>query len=386
MDKLVYLYYPLVLLLLLWGSKWFGRKQWNEEFFSLNQSKMWQGFFAVCIMLHHAGQKTCAHWLNKRFIIPGLEFFVPIGYYFVAFFLVCSGYGLYVSWKGKEGYLKGFVRRRILPLVVAFYVTEWLFLAARLIMGEKMDALQIFYYVTGIQQANPNAWFVIALPIFYFMFWLCFRFIKKEGWAFAGLFVLVLGWMLIGCATNHNDWWMKGEWWYNTALFFPLGLVFAKYKDAFVRAAKKCWWPAIILTVVLGVLLYYYSEFAQNYFSYYCEWVKVLGQRVFRRFMCAIAQHGAALMFVLFVLLLGLKVKIGNKVLTFMSAVTLEFYLVHALFIDLFGFNFFDVLPSLWYIKNVFLYVIVVAVCSVPATLLLRKVLHPRQQMMPKLK
>ena len=52
MDKLVYLCYPLALLLLFWGSKWYGRKQWNEESFSLSQTKAWQGFFAVMILLN----------------------------------------------------------------------------------------------------------------------------------------------------------------------------------------------------------------------------------------------------------------------------------------------------------------------------------------------
>ena len=116
MDKLVYLCYPLALLLLFWGSKWYGRKQWNEESFSLSQTKAWQGFFAVMILLHHVGQKTCASWLDRRWPrMPGLELFVPIGYYFVAFFLVCSGFGLYKSWKSKENYLKGFVKKRVSP-------------------------------------------------------------------------------------------------------------------------------------------------------------------------------------------------------------------------------------------------------------------------------
>lgn len=386
MDKLVYLYYPLVLLLLFWGSKWYGCKQWNEEFFSLDQSKMWQGFFAVCIMLHHAGQKTCAPWLQKWYIRPGLDFFVPIGYFLVGFFLLCSGYGLYVSWKRKENYLKGFIRRRVLPLVVAFYVTEWIFLVVRLLMGEKIDTPRIIYYIIGLQQANPNAWFVIAMPIFYLMFYLCFRFIKKEGWAITGVFALILCWVLIGCATDHNDWWMKGEWWYNSALFFPLGLLFGKYKDGFVRVMKKCWWPAIILCVVLGFGLYYLAEYARNAYGYYCEWNKVFSERFLRRIVTVLAEQGPELMFVLFFVLLGMKVKIGNKVLAFMGAVTLEFYLIHALFIDLFGFNFFDVVKSLKYIKNVFLYTLVVAACSIPATLLLRKILHPKQPILPPVK
>lgn len=389
MDKLIYLAYPLVLLALLWGSKWYGRNKWNEDFFSLDQSKMWQGFFAICILLHHAGQKTCAPWMpNKNLIRPGLDFFVPIGYFFVAFFLICSGYGLYVSWKRKPDYLKGFFRRRVLPLILTFYVVEWMYLAVRLLLGEKMDATQILYYITGIQLANHNSWFVLALPIFYLMFWLCFRFLKSEGAAMTGVFTLILAYVLLGCSLNHldKDMWMCGEWWYNTAIFFPLGLLFGKYKDAIVRGAKQCWLPLMILSVFFGVLLYFGAELVQGNLSYYCEWVKVPSERLLRRFMCVLSQNGAALMFVVFMVLLGLKVKIGNGVLRFMGAITLEFYLVHGLFVELFGFDFLEVIPSLVFIKNVALYTLVVAACSLPVTLLVRKLLHPKQPLLPKVK
>ncbi len=390
MDKLVYLYYPLVLLLLLWGSKWFfGRNKWNEDFFSLDQSKMWQGFFAVCILLHHTGQKTCAPWMpNKKFIVPGLEFFVPIGYFFVAFFLVCSGYGLYVSYKRKPDYLKGFLRKRVLPLILTFYAVEWMYLATRLLMGQKLDTIQIIYYFTGIQLANPNSWFVLALPIFYVMFWLCFRFIKKENAALTGVFVLVLAYVMFGCTLNHldKDMWLCGEWWYNTAIFFPLGLLFGKHKDAIVRGVKDCYLPIMALTVLFGVIAYFGGELVLNKLGYYCEWVKEPTERFLFRFMSVMSQTGAALMFVNFFVMLGLKVKIGNGVLRFMSAITLEFYLVHGLFVELFGCDFMEIkgIQSLCYIKNVFLYVIVVAACSLVVTLLLRKILHPKQPFFPK--
>ena len=97
-------------------------------------------------------------------------------------------------------------------------------------------------------------------------------------------------------------------------------------------------------------------------------------------------QNGAALMFVIFIVLLGLKVKIGNGVLRFMGAITLEFYLVHGLFVELFGFDFLEVVSSLKYIKNVPLYTLVVAACSLPVTLLVRKLLHPKQAFLPRVK
>lgn len=387
MEKLVYLFYPMALLLLLFGSKWYGRKQWNEEAFSLGQSKAWQGFFAAMIMLHHVGQKTCASWLDRRWPrMPGLELFVPIGYYFVAFFLLCSGFGLYKSWKKKENYLQGFVKKRVLPLVITFFVTDWVFILVRLALGEKMDLTKVIYYITGIQQPNPNAWFVIALPIFYLMFYLCFRLIKREGWALFGTCLLVLLWVLIGCATDHNDYWFRGEWWYNSALFFPLGLLFAKWEGKIVPHLKKYYLLYLVGTAAAVWGLYRCSVLAEGQFGYYCEWLPSLWGRIGRRFVTAMAQHGAAGAFVLFVYLVGLKVKIGNRALKFMSAITLEFYLVHGLFVELFAFKTLDSFKPLYYINNAFFYGMAVLLCAIPFSLLLRKLVHPKAKFFPEVK
>ena len=95
---------------------------------SLSQTKELQGFTAVCIVFHHLGQKTCAPWLNPKYIVHGLDFFVPIGYLLVAVFLFCSGYGMYKSYHTKENYLEGFFARRFMPLILAFLTTECMFL------------------------------------------------------------------------------------------------------------------------------------------------------------------------------------------------------------------------------------------------------------------
>lgn len=61
MEKLVYLFYPMALLLLLFGSKWYGRKQWNEEAFSLGQSKAWRSCYAP-----FPSPCCCASWCTPR--------------------------------------------------------------------------------------------------------------------------------------------------------------------------------------------------------------------------------------------------------------------------------------------------------------------------------
>ena len=114
----MYLFYFLLAGLIFWGARYAGRGEWNEDYTSLKQTKILQGVAALGIALHHMSQKTCAPWHPSAFIVHGMDPFIPMGYMLVGVFLFCSGLGLYKSFKSKPGYLKGFFRRRILPVVI----------------------------------------------------------------------------------------------------------------------------------------------------------------------------------------------------------------------------------------------------------------------------
>lgn len=375
MSNLVYIYYPILAVILFWGAKISPRKQWNEGFMSLEQTKAIQGFSAICIMFHHISQKTCAPWLQSRYIRHGLDPFVNIGYFFVGIFLFCSGYGLYKSVTSKPNYLVGFFKKRILPLILAFYTTGWIFMIARVLIGEKIKGAKWIWYFTGLQMPNPNTWYVIAVPFFYFAFYLAFKFCKTEGKAIFMTCLVVFLYTLLGTFINHNDWWMRGEWWYNSVHLFSIGLLFGKFEKPIVEKIKKFYIPLMIIGFILVFFLYGLSQFFTATVSYYGEqWGA--DHVVLRRWVCLIAQMLASNAFVFFVFMANMKIKIGNKVLAFMGTLTLEFYLIHGLFIELFGFNFCDVAKSLYYIKNVALMVLVVAIPSVPAAMGLQKLHH----------
>ena len=123
---MIYAVYPLMLLALLWGSRISKKGRWNDEAFSLRQMKAIQGFTALCIMLHHCGQKNSASWIDKKYYVGGLEFFVPSGFILVSFFTFCAGYGLYKSFKTKPGYLEnGYFRKHIIPIIVFTIATKF---------------------------------------------------------------------------------------------------------------------------------------------------------------------------------------------------------------------------------------------------------------------
>ncbi len=371
----MYLFYFLLALLMFFGTKGCARGSWNEEYTSLKQTKMLQGITALGVALHHMAQKTCAPWHPAIYTVHGLDLFVPIGYLFVSVFLFCSGLGLYKSLHTKPDYLKHFIRRRILTMIIAFYLSEWIHTAVRLLMRQKMDLTKILWYLSGLHMANPNAWYLIVIPFFYLVFWAAFRFCKREGFAIFWVFVFTLAYTVLGAYIGHQDnWWMQGEWWYNSIILFPVGLLFGKFEKPVTRFFRKGYWFWLLLSFAGIFLLFRQSEWLNNsVWGYYDAFSSRM--RVPHSLMSAGGQWLVCLFYVAFCFLLMMKVRIGNKTLAWLGSITLEFYLMHGLFVELFGFNFMDITKSLVYIKKVPLYILAVLACSAAAAVLFRRIL-----------
>ncbi len=366
----MYLFYFLLGGVLFFGARLRRPGEWNEDNTSLAQTKALQGFASLCIALHHMAQKTCAPWHPVHQIVHGLDFFVPIGYLFTSLFLFGSGLGLYKSWKGRPDYLKGFVRRRILPIAAAFCLSEWIHLGVRLLMGEKLDAAGILWYLSGLGMANPNAWYVIAIPFFYLAFYLTFRYCRREGTAIALTAAFTLLYTLLGASVDHQSvTWMRGEWWYNSVALFPLGLLYGKYEKRIFAFFRRGYWAHLAVSFAAVLLLYQVSLMADRAWGYYGEnWHDPL--TIPHRLGCCVSQWAVCAALVHFCCLLTMKVRIGNGLLRALGAGTLGFYLMHGLFVEMFGFDFMGAAPSLLYIRNVPLYIAAVLACSAAAAFL----------------
>ena len=269
----IYLVYFLLGILLCYGVEICPRGTWNEDYTSRDQTKILTGIMALGVALHHLAQKTCVSWVPVNVRVHGLDFFADIGFPVVAVFFFCSGLGLYRSLHSKKDYLKDFPRRRVLRIVIAFYLSEWVYTAVRLLMGERMNPAKIFWYLSGLHMANSYSWYVIVIPFFYLAFWAAFRFCRKEGFAFFWVFAFTLAYTVLGTLIDHqNTWWMRGEWWYNSVILFPLGLVFGRFEKPVTRFFRKGYWIWLLFSAAAVILLYLQSDwFLSHRWGYYWE-------------------------------------------------------------------------------------------------------------------
>ena len=235
-----------------------------------------------------------------------------------------------------------------------------------------MSAKDVICYILGLHMANMNAWYLVAIIFFYFFFYLAFRFCKREGIAILWMFIACFLYALLGAIVGHQGyWWMRGEWWYNSIILLPVGLLFAKYEHKITPFFKKAYVFLLPLSIVLTAGLYVLSEYVMNVWGYYGEyWNDPL--LIPHRLGCCFVQWLLCTSYVAMNFLILLKVRLGNRLLGLVGGVTLELYLMHGMFVELFGFNFLDEAPSIYYIKNVPLFILVVFALSVPTTFLFR--------------
>ena len=317
-------------LLLLVGIKPSKLREWQEEPLSLERSKVIQGFAAVAIIVHHLSQELAQK-------AGTIGFFEGLGVLFVGIFFFFSGYGLYTSLKTKENYLKGFLKKRLVTILIPFYMCILVFVAAACICGEKFTPLQLLGVLSGWALINGHMWYIVEIAILYLAFFLIFRLIKNRTAATVvmGIFVLAMmagSLMLCHGADMSASGWFQGEWWYNSSFLFVIGIIFSKHSESIRKIARKAYYLLLVVFAGLTAVLGLQTAYMLRKYSY---WSEIPGQdpKYLDKIRCLSVQLPWIFVFVCFVLLLMMKVRFGNPVLKFLGSISLELYLIHNLFL-----------------------------------------------------
>ncbi|MCQ2482901.1 MAG: acyltransferase family protein [Clostridia bacterium] len=350
MQYIVCLFYPLLLFVLLWKCKLFGKGKFNEEYLSFGQMKSVQAFCALGIVLHHIALKTCSPSIAAEFYQDGLEPLLKVGFLFVAVFFFCSGYGLNLSYTTKEKYLDSFFYKRVLPILIPFAESSILFLGFE---------INTDFDFSGVILLNTYSWYVVALLVCYLIFVISCKFSKKVL-----RFVFIPLCLVLYCAVC--EFFGFGTWCFNSVPAFYVGVLFAEFRNGITAAAKRIY-PVLItiLTVIFGATFYlssYYDFGASgcNYLSGY--------------FLVIIFQMISSVAFVLLFVFAGMKVNFGNTILSFVGKLTLEIYLFHVLFVEIFGYCFINPTTGpVLYVRNNTVYAILVFACAIPTAYFLKK-------------
>ena len=302
---------------------------WNEDFLSRSTSKMLLGFFSILIVFHHLVQQVGA---GEAGLLCVLEDF---GVGFVGVFFFFSGFGLYESFRNKKDYLKDFLAKRLPTVLIPFYTVNLIFVIYEISTEGMMDIPEFLACLLGWTLLNSHMWYIVEIVVLYLIFYLLFRYIKNRRLAIGLLFLLVAVMVCTSLLLGHGDGWFRGEWWYNTAFMFPTGVLFSEFKDGITYYMKRFYHLLIAAFFCLFIVLFRATEYMLLNYGYWSETGLDMGYD--DKLRCLAVQFPMVFFFVLLLLLIGLKLKIGNKFLSILGSISLELYLIHALFFSIFS-------------------------------------------------
>ncbi|MCR5617486.1 MAG: acyltransferase [Clostridiales bacterium] len=342
MDFTIVFYISLAILLLILLVKVSRRPASDEgSFFDRVLCKEFQGFLAVFIIFH----QTVITFEHFQADIPSEEILPFFNYYYygilaVAFFFFSSGFGLLKRRMTDESYMKGFMRRRIFTVLVPFFICNYIYLTDALInnimSGGHFHSAEVICSFFGVFLINNQMWFAVEIMILYLLFRIVFAKIKKPVYGILIMTGTVLVMVVIGLLAGHSDYaimsyWFKGEWWYNTILMFPLGMLYAYKEERLNKIFKAAFLPLLIASSILFVIFDYIHRGLIGRSIYWTETFdspnplldKLLGLSVETVF---------EIIFLILVLTVMSRVKFGNPVLKFFGKISLEMIMLNYLF------------------------------------------------------
>ncbi|MCQ2505024.1 MAG: acyltransferase [Saccharofermentans sp.] len=314
----------------------------NEEtFFDRIATKELQGFFAVFIIFHHIV-------VIIRTSTPYLGLMMNYYYYgilAVAFFFFCSGFGLLKRWMSDKEYLNGFMKKRVFTVLVPYFICNYIYLTEALITNMKTHTHFSFPELIGsffgFFLVNAEMWFAVEIMLLYIAFRLIFAKIKKPSVGILLITLVVAVIMLTGLKSGHSEsnvmsYWFQGEWWYNTILMFPLGMLYAYKEETINGFIRKAFIPLTILTAAaLAVCDYIHRDLiGKEIYWTESETLNDIPDKLLGLSQETIFE----IVFLLFILLIMSKVRIGNPVLKALGKISLEIILTNYLVIHLLRF------------------------------------------------
>ena len=322
------------LLLLLPGLKLAKRNEFSEHPFSLNITKGVAGYFAFCVLIHQI--------VNVFRLLPAYEgeliILEHIGVLLVGFFFLFSGYGLIVSYEEKENYLKTFLFRRVCTVLLPFFLCNYAYMTATLLLGNRFSMKELLLAFFGVILLNGHMWFAVEIMLLYLAFYIIFRFVGRENLKYAAMGTVVLAAITISFLLGHdyNETgiqvnWFHGEWWYNTTFLFFLGMLLAKHRERVLPFAQRCYKRLLAGSAVAFILLWNATEYMLLHYGYWTETEFSKGYA--DKLMTLAVQLPMVIAFETLLLLILMKVHIHNRILKFLGKISLELILLENVFI-----------------------------------------------------
>lgn len=272
-----------VLLLAIWNTRL--RTTDGEEYVSKEQCNCIKGIFILLILFSH----SLSYIEDCGYVYHGVDSIVPaykkmMRQLVVVMFLFYSGYGVAVSInKKKDSYVNAMPLNRLLPTLLNYDIAVLVFIVLNLLLSIDMSARQIVLSFLAWEDIVKDTWYIFCILVCYLStYCLCKMHKSEKGW---GLLIVLTPIML---ALSF----IKEHYWYDTMLSYPAGFLYANYKDKINLAVKSIWRYVVALLLLLAMYVVF---------------------RYATPKMQGLAYNLASICFAFMVLLVSMKLEIGNN-------------------------------------------------------------------------
>lgn len=298
----VFIVFPIILFK---NSNILNNNQYNYAFLSKNNVDIVKGIAVIMIFLSHTAQRICEGNIANRIFY---YLFLYTGLLGVVIFLFLSGYGLVIQYRKNENYFKDFFIKKHARIYLTFFLANIIttilsniFLDSRYGVIDVIKSSALIKFSTG-----RELWFIVIILYYYFVFYFAFKFLKKNN---LGIFMFSSTLVYIAICIMLN----KGEWWYNTAICFPIGIIFSMNIEKIYCFFKKYY--STILTLIIFLFLVCMILFEILHIQY--------------------IQFIIPIIFIILLVILLMKIKLQSNSINFINNISLEFYLLHGIVLDI---------------------------------------------------
>lgn len=197
----------------------FIKKPEKYQWMDRNYTTAIKGFSILTVVWAHSG---------ARLSVGGIQFIAGIG---VALFLMCSGYGLEISYEKNR--LKGFWRKRLMGVCLPFWVVELVGMLATGTFSVKTYLLDFCF----LRPATGYGWFMGYIVTCYLVFYAVKKLVKDGRMQMTTLFGAFAIWFVLDSVffANPNMPFLRAR----QMLSFPVGVLLAVNKDKIERTLTK---------------------------------------------------------------------------------------------------------------------------------------------------
>ena len=223
-------FYILIVLLLLWGIR--IPPNVESDYLEIDTTQSVKGIFILFVFLSHASQYL---QYTSESLFDSLFYMINgwLSQLIVVLFLFYSGYGVTLgAIRKKESYITKFPRKRILTVLLNFDIAVAVFFVLSLCIGKSYDVPTILLSLIGWESLGNSNWYIFVILLCYFLSYISFRITSSLRKSVIFLLVLcaVAMMILLHC---------KPYWWYDTILSYPIGALWAVYKDKIDKIIDK---------------------------------------------------------------------------------------------------------------------------------------------------